>query len=136
MEWRIENINETGLVSVRLAGEFNVRSFPLVFEEIVSIENWFPGTPILFDSRELELKGISYSHLTNVSSYFERYKLRFGSGKIALLKKTLADFGIGRQFQLMTEDKVAARFGVFLEEKAAMEWLLSKKEPQLTPKIS
>jgi hypothetical protein len=49
---------------------------------------------------------------------------RIGYGKAAIPLRTLADYGRGRQFELLTDCRVGAQLQVFRDEAEALHWLL------------
>lgn len=50
---------------------------------------------------------------------------RIGTGRAAVLMKAPADYGRGRQFELLTEGRISATMRIFLDEAEAIAWLRS-----------
>jgi hypothetical protein len=51
---------------------------------------------------------------------------RIGRGKAAVLMRSPADYGRGRQFEMLTEGRVGATVQIFLDEAQALRWLLEE----------
>jgi hypothetical protein len=54
-------------------------------------------------------------------------KENLGPGKIALFCSDDAQFGLGRQFQMMAELGLDREIGVFRDERAAIEFLTAEQ---------
>lgn len=122
MNWTIEKIDDGNFVKVTAEGLFDVEEHFTMLEELVSRRFWRAGTAILFDFRLLEFVG-DIETVRQASANRQQFDLRLGDGKSAFLMKSLADFARGRQFQLLTENKVSSDLGVFMEEDKAVEWV-------------
>jgi len=46
-----------------------------------------------------------------------------GNSKIAFLMNSVGDFGLGRQYEILTDGRVSARIHVFVDEETATRWL-------------
>ncbi len=93
-------------------------------EDFLSRKFWRSGMSILIDHRKLDFGRTNISMLQQISLFHQKNDARIGNGRIAILVKSLADFGRGRQFELLTWEKISAKLEVFLEEEKAFDWLL------------
>jgi hypothetical protein len=130
MKWTIENIEDKNYIRVNSEGKFNLDDHRRKLAEIVSKEYWTPGMNILFDCTEVDFSGKLLEDVREVLSDFADRNELIGCGKIAMLMKSLADYGRGRQFQILTTvttDKICSDIGIFLDEKQSLDWLDSSK---------
>lgn len=125
MNWLAEYIKDKNYVRIVAEGNFTVADQLQMMEDITKREYWQPGTNILCDFRKLEFDTDSLAAIREVSANRQKKENEIGSGKSALLMNTLADYGRGRQYQLLTESKVSAKIRVFTDEKESLDWLLS-----------
>lgn len=123
MKWTV-NFNEVcGAAVVRTRGVFNVSDHGRMVEDIVSREEWRPGHSILFDHRELSFDSIGYEDMVRARENHLAHEARIGNARSAILMKSAADYGVGRQFQLLAEGRVSADLEIFADEQAATAWL-------------
>lgn len=78
------------------AGLFSINEHSQIFEDIISREYRKPGMPLLFDNRQMDFTGINFKVVSPAGSNYERISERIGKTKIAMLMKSISDFGIGR----------------------------------------
>jgi hypothetical protein len=125
MEWVIEYVEAQNYMKVVGAGLFSINEHFRIFEDIVSHEYWKPGMLLLFDNRQMDFTGINFKVVSQASSNYERISDRIGNIKAAMLMKSISDFGIGRQFEIISANKGSGEMRVFLDEKEALLWLLN-----------
>lgn len=127
MEWTVvfDEVRDTAIVTT--SGVFSPAGNARMVADIVGRPQWRPGKRILFDHRNLDFGTAGYPQMLAASGNHRANDDRIGAARSALLMKSLADFGVGRQFQHMV-DGVSAEVGVFIDEDAAWTWLLA--EPQ------
>lgn len=125
MNWTVQKPAEKPFVKVVTEGDFNLTDFLKMIEDIISRDFWKPGTNVLFDHRNLEFGSTDISIIKEACKNHKKYDERIGGGKSALLMKSLADFGRGRQYELVTKGKISAKPYPFLDEAEAVNWLVS-----------
>jgi hypothetical protein len=118
----------TSHVVVTTRGAFDVAEHRRMVEDIVSRDFWRPGTAVLFDHRELSFGDSGYAQMREAGENHLANNDRIGDGKAAVVMGTRADFGRGRQFELLTDGRVDARVHIFLDPEEALVWLLSDAE--------
>jgi hypothetical protein len=123
MRWTVESESDGELIIVRTSGRFDVESHRLMIEDIVSREFWRPGRHVLFDHRALDWGGTGIDDMRAAQANHAAYDDRIGEGRAAILMGDVASFGIGRQFEQLSEDAVSARLHVFSDEDQARFWL-------------
>jgi hypothetical protein len=95
--------------------------------DIVGRPDWRPGTDVLFDHRNLSFDDVDLSAMYQAASNHLRNDAHIGSGKAAILMRSLGDFGRGRQFEMLTDGRISATLRVFLVKAEALEWLVSQR---------
>jgi hypothetical protein len=124
-EWTVVFDDSTGVAVVTTSGLFNVLDHAGMVADVVNRERWRPGHPVLFDHRELDFGPAGYEQLRAARDNHLAHEARIGAARSAILMKSTADFGRGRQFQLIVQDSVSADLAVFTDEKAAWRWPLA-----------
>ena len=125
MKWTIENFEEQNFVRVSLEGDFSVKDVSKTLEDLFSKEYWKPGKPVLFDDTKLNLTGTSLETIREGSQIYFENSSRYADSKIAVLAASLTDFARGRQFELITGNKIKSNIRIFLKEEEAIDWLTS-----------
>lgn len=124
MNWSIEYNENPNYVRINYEGLFSVDEQTTAIEDLLSRKFWKPGTPILIDHRKFDFGETSIPLIRQTADFHQKNDDRIGAGRIAVIMKSLSDFGRGRQFELISKGKISARFEIFLEEEKALEWLL------------
>jgi hypothetical protein len=128
MQWTVGNIEQECFVRVVLEGDFSTDEFFLIFKEILSRADWRQGMHILFDDTNLSFTDTNLDMIRHASDCYAEYHFKIGDGRIALLMNSVADFARGRQFELLTGNKIPSNIGIFRNEADAVDWLLTKED--------
>ena len=123
MQWSVELSGADGYAVVTTSGTFNVADHLRMIDDIVSRPGWRPGTDVLFDHRGLSFDDADLRAMYQAGANHLLNDARIGGGKAAILMRSLSDYGRGRQFELLTADRVSATMCVFLDKAEALEWL-------------
>jgi hypothetical protein len=121
--WTVKFNELCGAAVVRTRGVFNVSDHGRMVADIVGRDEWRPGQPILFDHRELSFDGSGYDDMVRARENHIAHESRIGNARSAILMKSTADYGVGRQFQMLADGRVAAELEIFADEPSAKEWL-------------
>jgi hypothetical protein len=124
MQWTFEFDEPRGYVRIVTRGDFTLADNRRMVEELLSRPEWRPGTATLFDHRQLSLDGIGFEEMLDVKSVHVDNDARIGNGKSANLMKSDTDYGVGRQFEILTHGRVSAKVRAFRNEQEAVAWLL------------
>jgi hypothetical protein len=127
MNWEIKHIVADNYVKVTCDGIFSIESHPECFRKLFTSAFWKPGTNLLFDNRNFDFGQMNIDKLRMGSNYYQKVSDHLGKGKVALLMNTPLGYGIGRQFQLLSEEKVQTEIRVFKDEQEAIGWLTEEK---------
>jgi hypothetical protein len=129
MEWTVELVHQPHYVRIITRGQFSVADHLAMIEHILTRPYWVPGTATLFDHRQLDMAGATYTVMAAASQNHLRHDNRIGAGKAAVIMGSAADFGSARQFEMLVEGQAAATLRVFLDPVAALAWLTTDAGP-------
>lgn len=130
MNWTVEKLETEPFVRVRVVGAFDPDEHSKMLDDLLSSALWQLGRCVLFDFRATDFVGTNLEIVRRASINRQREDARFGCGKSAFLMKSLTDFARGRQFQMLTEDKVCATLRIFIEEDQALDWLVNETQAE------
>lgn len=125
MNWEVFKPEEQPFVTVVTNGNFNIKDHLKMIEDVVSRDFWLPGMNVFFDHRKLNFGSTDITIFRGASANHAQNDERIGDGKAAILMKSIADFGRGRQYELITDPKVSAKLRIFLDEREALQWLIA-----------
>ena len=123
--WTIEYVKSQNFVKVVAENDFSVEGHTEMIADLVSRDFWEPGANLFIDDRKVDFKGIKIDSVKEVSRGFSDFEKELGDGKTAILMNSLSDYTRGRQFELLTDDKVSTDIKVFRDEQEALSWLNS-----------
>ena len=123
MEWAVEFDASRGAAIVTTSGVFTDADHARMVADIVTRAQWRPGHPVLFDHRALDFGDAGYQHIRAARDNHLAHDQHIGAARSAILMRSTADYGRGRQFQLLVEGLVSANLAVFTDERAAWQWL-------------
>lgn len=130
MNWTVQKLETEPFVRVAAQGVFDPDEHLEMLDDLLSRRFWQPETPVLFDFRNVEFGETNLDDVRQASLNRQKNDARFGCAKSAFLMKSLTDFARGRQFQLLTEDKVCAALRIFMEEDQALHWVEDRNSPE------
>lgn len=123
MDWSIEVSGDKNYVKVVLEGAFNTSDHLRMIEDTLSHKYWKSGMNVLIDSRNVSYLNSGIDVMRQASDNMARFDEQIGSGKAAILMGTTFNFGKGRQFEILADEKASAYIRVFLDESHALDWL-------------
>jgi hypothetical protein len=123
MNWTIEYVEDQQYVRVSLSGKFSPEHHRFMIEDVLARDFWRPGLNVLFDNRNLDFGVTSVEIMRLASQNQIKHNDRIGSGKVALLMKSLSDYARGRQYEILAEGKALTKVRTFRNEKEALRWL-------------
>jgi hypothetical protein len=130
MNWEIEHIESDNYVKVTCDGIFSIEEHFEWFKKLVSSPFWKPGMNLLFDNQKFDFSQMDLNKVKMASSHYQRMSDQLGKGRVAMLMKTTLGYGIGRQFQILSEDKIQSETKVFTDKKTAIDWLVAASSVQ------
>ena len=126
MEWTVEFDGRRGAAVVTTRGVFTDADHARMVADIVGRAEWSPGHPVLFDHRALDFGAAEYRHMRAARDNHLAHEQEIGAARSAILMRSVADYGRGRQFQLLVEGLASADLAVFTDEEAAWQWLAAQ----------
>ncbi len=123
MHWTIEFERDRELVVIRTSGRFNLRDHAAMTEEILAREFWRPGMATLFDHRALDFHDVGFETMSAASRTHRDQDDQIGPGRCAILMKDEADFGRGRMWENISQDRISVQSQIFTDLAAARSWL-------------
>jgi hypothetical protein len=128
MDWTVEFDEPHGYFRIVTRGDFTLADHRTMVDDLLSRPEWRPGTSALFDHRRVRFGDIGFNEMLQVKSIHLINEARIGNGKSAIVLNPDADYGLGRQFQILTDGRVSARIHIFVDEGEAVAWLLRDGE--------
>ena len=125
MDWKVEYEPSANFVRATCVGDFTVEDCIGVKKDFLSREFWRPGMNILIDYRETRFNNLGLDDLRRAGDFHIFKSEEIGPGKLAFLMNSVRDYGLARQYELITEEKVNSKMMVFSDEREALEWLQS-----------
>jgi hypothetical protein len=97
--------------------------FARMWDQILAMESWQPGTNVLFDNRKLMVVAAGYELTTEAAAYFISKKDAIGNGRIAVLMSRQENLQFGQQFNYQIRARTEQHVQYFFNEEDALEWL-------------
>ena len=123
MNWIVEFIEDKDYVRVVMEGEFNADDHLRMVEDVLAQKYWKPGMNILLDSRKVDYRNADLAVMRQAADNIIKFDKEIGLGKAANLMGSIPNFGKGRQFELLTDEKILSNVAVFLDENQCLRWL-------------
>ena len=124
MHWNIFYDRALGYVRASQRGDFSTGEEGAFLDEIFEAPFWEPGLPLLIDYSSIPMEPISNRELESTSKQLSEHREQLGKSRLALLCRTDVQFGLGRQFQMISMGRIDGEMRIFRDEDAAVEWLL------------
>lgn len=122
MEWDIRHADE-GYLIVTTGGLFTLADQRTMFDDLRALPAESARRRILFDNRRLDLTGSNLDMMTRSVQIVQAYIDEKHIERMAGLVDEGANFGVGRQFQTLTELDGGHGFRLFKDEALAVSWL-------------
>jgi len=123
MKWNVTYDRDLGIVHAEQWESFSLNEEFEFLQMIAEDADATRGAPLLIDYRQLTISDISRDNLDDISVRMSGLIDKLRSHRIALLARSDLQFGLGRQFQMIAEQRVPAPIEVFRDEAEAVAWL-------------
>lgn len=123
MEWRIEPLRDGRLIRVSTGGPFQLRQQRQMFEELGAHPAFSHGLPVLFDNRQIDMSGSDVNMIQQSVEIALEFMRKLHIDRLAGLVDEGFNFGVGRQFEILTEIAGGDGFRLFNNEQLAIRWL-------------
>ena len=123
MEWIIELQGDSGPIRVSTSGRFQIRQQRQMFEELGAHPAFSAGRPVLFDNRKIDMTGSDENAIRESVDIVQEFMRRLHVERLAGLVDNGLNFGVGRQFEILTDVVGGHGFRLFKDEQLALRWL-------------
>lgn len=123
MNWTIRLVEEGNFVIIETAGHFTGPDNLAMLKDLIEQDYWKTGMNLLVDNRRRDYDDDGMEYIKKSSSNLINKHSAIGCGKIAILMKSVSDFGLGRQFELLTDEEICADVRIFLSDQQALNWI-------------
>jgi hypothetical protein len=131
MKWNIQFDDSEGFIRAYQSGEFSVTDEALFLHEVFRSPEWKFGLPLMIDFCHLNIDNMRFAQVAASSGLMVQMADQVGPGKLALLCDDEEQFGLGRQFQMLTEFNLGREIRVYRDENEAIRFLTTARGDQL-----
>jgi hypothetical protein len=114
---------DTNFVFIRCCGTATAAGFEKLDRELIEHPLMKPDIDALIDERELDLSGFSADDLRTNAEQVKGHSEQWGCGRWAYVVQADFGYGMGRMWELNTEDGIDAKLRMFRSMTEAREWL-------------
>jgi hypothetical protein len=123
VDWTIELQEDGGLIRVSTGGLFQLRQQRQMFEELGAHPAFTHGLPVLFDNRRIDMSGSDMNVIRQSVDIAQEFMRELHIERLAGLVENGFTFGVGRQFEILTDVAGGGGFRLFNDEQLALRWL-------------
>ena len=118
-------INEhDDFVEVITSGDADLATFRDFLSDVLSLEAWVPGTPLLTNHTELNSGPLTVDDINRIASLAGNARVALGPLRLASLVSRDLEFGLARMWEVYVEEKWDGATAVFRSRDDAISWLL------------
>ena len=122
MEYQI--LQHEGFIEVLTVGDADISVFREYVQEVISLDEWKPGTALLCNHTNLNASPITVGEVHELASMAATSRAELGRCRLASLVGRDLEFGLARMWEVFVENKWDGETGVFRERAEAINWLL------------
>jgi hypothetical protein len=123
VEWQIQLADDGRYLRVTTGGLFSLADQQRMFDDLRALPAAEARLRILFDNRRLDLTGSNVDVIGNSVQIVQAYIAEKSIERLAGLVDAGANFGIGRQFETLTDLAGGHGFRLFKDEALSIAWL-------------
>lgn len=123
MEWQIELQGDGSLIRVVTRGLFQLDQQRQMFEELGAHPAIAKRRPVLFDNRLIDMSGSDVNIIRQSVDIVQEFMRKLHIERLAGLVDKGVNFGVGRQFEILTDAAGGGGFRLFSDEPLAIRWL-------------
>lgn len=123
MDWQIGLAEDGRYLLVTTGGRLTLADQQRMFDELGALPAPDTRPRILFDNRQLNLDGSNLDVVTQSVQIVQRFIDEHRVERLAGLVNQGANFGVGRQFETLTDLAGGHGFRLFKDEALALCWL-------------
>ena len=131
MRWNIHFDEAKGFTRAYQSGEFSIADEALFLNDVFGSPGWKFGSPLMIDFCRLNVDKMRFEQVAASSGLMVQMANQVGPGRLALLCEDEEQFGLGRQFQLLTEFDLGREIRVYRDENEAIDFLTNERVHQI-----
>ena len=121
---KYEIIEHEGFVEVITSGDADLATFRDFLSDILSLDTWVPGTPLLTNHTRLNSGPLTVDDIDRMASLAGDARVALGPLRLASLVSRDLEFGLARMWEVYVEEKWDGETAVFRSRDDAISWLL------------
>lgn len=125
MKFQIVYDEKTSSFRINLSGKFNAADLETCYQAIFKQPKWQKGSNILWDAQKSTFEHLKHFDMTSIAAMTNKYGDKRGNGIAAWVMGREVDYGIGRMFEIINENKVVYDFRLFKTIADAEECMMS-----------
>ena len=124
MDWTIDTSSLPAYIRVCVKGSVSIKSFTAMWDEVLAIETWKPGTCVFLDCRALEpIEENAFNLASELVDLFLGISDLIGDGRIALMMTPPINYLFSRPFPYSVGLRGPTHGQIFSDEQEATNWL-------------
>jgi len=111
------------IITVNLSGIYDIGQYKIFYEELMIETNDIDIKGILWDARKLDVTNVTQDQIRSIISYISNWSSKRENGKAAWVVIDSISFGMGRMFQIISENNTNIDIRIFKNYEKAEEWI-------------
>jgi hypothetical protein len=117
-------LDEDGsVIRVTTRGPFQLAQQRRMFEELAAHPASTQRLPVLFDNRRIDMSNSDENSIRQSVDIVQEFRRKLRIERLAGLVDKGFNFGVGRQFEILTDLAGGGGFRLFSDEQLALRWL-------------
>ena len=113
------------IITVNLSGIYDIDQYKTFYEELMTETNDIDIKGILWDARKLDVANVTQDQIRSIISHISNWSSKRENGKAAWVVIDSISFGMGRMFQIISENNTNIDIRIFKNYEKAEEWIVS-----------
>ena len=124
MKFKCKFIYQEKHVVVEMLGKYDTEKYLQFYRELMSMKDIDKIESIVWDATNLEVGHVTINEIDYIIEYIQQTSDKRRGGKAAWVVNDRLGFGMGRMFELMSEEKLPINIKVFYDVTEAKKWIL------------
>ena len=109
---------------VELEGQYSAEEFLTYYGDLMSKAEFNKIESIIWDASKLKVGHVTINEIYNIIENLKRASEKRKGGKAAWVVSDKLGFGMGRMFEMMSEDIIPIKIKVFEKIDEAKKWIM------------
>lgn len=114
------------IVIVKLEGTYDVAEYIAYYQELMFKKKMDEIRAIIWDASELNVDDVTVNDMNFIIDSIKRTSVKRKGGKAAWVVKNRFGFGMGRMFEMMSEEELPIEIKIFYRVDDAIQWVKKK----------